>query len=96
MEHRYLECECNSSDHIMRLAYLPGDSDYLYVEVHLKHRSLLYRIIDAVKHIFGYRSKYGDFDEFLWDVETVKKFRDCCDTWLQDSKWLKEMYEDAK
>ena len=32
----------------------------------------------ALKHLFGFRSKYGDFDEYLWTPEKAKRFAEHC------------------
>lgn len=43
-----------------------------FVHVHLVRRSLLYRIKYAIKYIFGYKSTYGAWDEFILDKTHVK------------------------
>ena len=84
MKHSYLECSCTSVDHVMRLSYIPGEADYLYVEVHLRPRNFFSRFLGAIKYLFGYQSIYGDFDEFVWDAETVKQFKNYCEEWLKE------------
>lgn len=44
----------------------------------------------ALKYLFGFRSRYGDFDEFLWDPETAIKFRNHCDRYLKQIEESKE------
>jgi hypothetical protein len=83
MEHKYLECECHSAEHIMRFSYLSDEKDVLYVEIHLGSSGFWRRVCDAIKHIFGYNCKFGCFDEFVWTKEQVEQLRNMCDEWLK-------------
>ena len=76
MKKTYLECDCWSLDHVMRLSYFEDEPDTLYVETHLRSYGFFRRVWHAIKYVFGYRSRYGDFDEYLWNVETMAKIRD--------------------
>lgn len=58
-------CQCNSLEHQMA-TYLPEDENVVYVYIHLvPEYSIWKRIKNAVKYIFGYKSAYGEFDEFI-------------------------------
>ena len=53
-------------------------TDYEIIHsVVMKDAKLHVRLVNAVKHIFGYRSCYGDFDSYELtniDVPTLRKF----------------------
>jgi len=78
----YYECDCTDFNHILRMRYFDNvsvdDPDFLYVEIHLRSKPFFERFWLAIKYAFGFRSKYGDFDEFCWSPETAKRFADHC------------------
>lgn len=60
-----LICECLSSEHQMVFTYDSEDNE-IYVDIHLvNYRNFWQRIIPAIKYIFGYKSKYGEFDGLI-------------------------------
>ena len=67
-------CECQSPEHIMSV-YYDGDENHplVYFNIHLKKLPWQLRIIQGVKYIFGRQSKYGAFDEFIFDNKDVPK-----------------------
>lgn len=66
MEQEFFICQCNNIEHQMVFRYFKDD-DFgdVYVTIHLVPDSFWKRIKNAFKYIFGYKSKYGDFDEFI-------------------------------
>lgn len=76
-------CECYSPEHTFNLFFDKEKGD-LYLEVFLSTRKPWYeRIWPAIKYIFGYRQKYGHFDECIINkdksiqlYEIVKKFKE--------------------
>jgi hypothetical protein len=68
-------CECKSLEHQVAFWY-NEDVNELHLYVHLTPEVNKWnRVWNAVKYVFGYRSKYGDFDNFqlaLSDVEKLK------------------------
>ena len=86
MEGLYLECECHSDEH-MHIYRLDLD-DPAYPVVYITHHLCPYgfwgRLVAAVKYLFGYRCKFGDFDEsIIQNVETARKLRDVMDRLIQ-------------
>lgn len=56
------------------------DEKEVYCNVHLKpERNVLKRIIHAVKYIFGHRSAYGDFDEFIFNPKDADRLQSVVD-----------------
>jgi len=86
MDKEYFECDCSEFDHTMRVAYFKEEPDFMYVEVHLRQKSFFRRLWAAIKYVFGRRSDYGDFDEFLWTPKTAEKMRDLCDEFIKTEK----------
>jgi hypothetical protein len=67
MTETVLICSCNSTEHQI-VIYLEKDDLYgpeAYVHIHLVKRSFWYRLKYAIKYVFGYKSKYGAWDEFI-------------------------------
>lgn len=73
-----LICKCSSEEHILIASYFQED-DEVFVSVHLAPQPWHKRIANAVRYIFGYRSKYGDFDEILLRPEDWEKVQDIAD-----------------
>lgn len=68
-----LLCECASSEHQMIMRYFEDDLEAtVYVDVHLVKRSFWDRLKYAVKYIFGYKSKYGAWDEIILGPQHIK------------------------
>lgn len=69
-----LECKCHSTEHIMLLNKI---DDEFYVTIHLSKHGFFKRIWHAIKYVFGYRCKYGDFEEIILSDETKKTLISC-------------------
>lgn len=63
-------CACGSPEHQFSLWIDEGD---LVLLVHLAQHRFIDRIWTAIKYVFGYRSKYGDWDETFITVDDAKK-----------------------
>ena len=70
-------CACNSVEHQLIISYSTDEKDgYVYCSVHLKpERNIFKRIWKAIKYIFGHRSIYGDFDEFIFKSEDAGRLQ---------------------
>jgi hypothetical protein len=71
-------CECSSMEHQFIVSF-DSDKDwneYIYVHVHLNNNSLFKRLIKSIKYIFGYKCKYGCFEEVLLDKVQTKRLID--------------------
>jgi len=65
-------CSCGSLEHQMYFWYEEEDKLF-YTEVHLTGRSFLGRLKYGIKYIFGYKSRFGAWDEFIFDSEAEKQ-----------------------
>lgn len=75
-----LICSCNSTEH--QIVIYKDEEDekpfekLAYVHIHLTKRSFKRRIIPAIKYLFGYRCKYGEWDEILLDKDHVSQLEE--------------------
>lgn len=69
-------CQCANTEHQLIFSYFPDDNENeVYVSVHLSPDRFWKRLVNAVKYLFGYRSKYGDFDEFIFRNQDADKLQ---------------------
>ncbi len=69
----YMECACMSPEHLIKF-YVDVEDGDVCLDVHLANWIPWYkRIWRAVKYVFGYKSKYGDFDSVILKDEDVLK-----------------------
>ena len=84
MKKTLVECNCEDLEHIIKLVYFEDDKDILYVEYHLQTWTFWRRLWCAIKYIFGFQSKYGDFGEALWTKDIVTQVRDNLNDFLEE------------
>jgi hypothetical protein len=74
-----LICDCHSTDHQIVIIFSEDEFDngqkypMCYLHVHLNKRPFWERVKYGIKYIFGYKSKYGAFDEFIFNPEDAYK-----------------------
>lgn len=69
-------CQCNSIEHQLTYTYFEDENgSEIYVTVHLVPDTFWQRVKKGIKYIFGYRSQYGDFDEFIFKKEDADKLQ---------------------
>ena len=83
MKNDLLICECNSNEHQIIITKIDGK---IYATIHLKKISFFKRIVHGIKYIFGYKCKYGNFEEFILTSEHIAKIN----TMVSDVKYSKE------
>lgn len=67
-----LECLCKSPDHMYIIKFDDGNKEYgwdkeVYIEPHLSTGNFWFRLKKGLKYIFGFKCRYGDFDEIVID-----------------------------
>ncbi len=80
MKKTLFTCRCGSIEHIF---VITADDEDLFIEVHLAPLPLWQRVRQAIKYVFGYRSKWGDFDEILLDATQALQLGDLIVGWAQ-------------
>ena len=68
-------CKCCNIEHQLIFSYFTDEKE-VYVSVHLiPEYKIFRRIWKAIKYIFGHRSIYGHFDEFIFKPEDADKLQ---------------------
>jgi hypothetical protein len=70
----YFECSCHSPEHTLRF-WFDDDEDYpfVYASVFLGSVPWRRRVWLGIRYIFGYKCRYGHFDEFLLRPEDADR-----------------------
>ena len=68
-------CQCSSSEHqIIFSIFDDFDDPEVFASIHLVPEYHWWkRVWNAIKYIFGYRCKYGHFEEFIFRPEDWRK-----------------------
>ena len=70
-----LLCNCSSCEHQLIVLWNDDDNE-VYVNVHLaNYDGFLERLWHGLKYAFGYKSKYGAFDEIILRKEDADKLQ---------------------
>lgn len=73
METKVIFCACHNKEH--QLVFEKNEEDGLvYAEMHLTKLRFWKRMVLGVKYIFGYQSRYGAFDEIIFDKNHSSDF----------------------
>jgi hypothetical protein len=68
-ERKVFVCSCGSLEHQVSF-WLNWEDDELYLEIHLNnHDNFFKRLWTGLKYAFGYKSKYGHWDNIILDKE---------------------------
>jgi len=70
--HDILVCDCSSVEHQIVISYNLEDGT-AYCSIHLSSVGFFRRVLNAFKYVFGYKCKYGHFEEFVLSKEHSKK-----------------------
>lgn len=72
-ERKIFVCECGNLEHQFAVWY-DLDDESLYFETHLiTHRNFFKRLWVGLKYAFGYKSRFGEFDEVILDPNGQNK-----------------------
>ena len=75
----FFECACYSSEHTLKFTFDIENYDEektptIYTTIFLnQYRNIFKRIWVAIRYVFGYRCKYGDWDCWLLRSEDVDR-----------------------
>lgn len=73
IESPILICDCKSLDHVYQFSYDDEDST-IYLQTRLtNHRNFFKRLWRGLGYIFGKKSRYGDMDEIIMSIESIKE-----------------------
>jgi hypothetical protein len=68
-------CECHSLEHQAKFFY-DDEDNLIYVYVHLARHGFWKRLVAGIKYIFGYSSRFGEWDQFIFKEEDEGKLRE--------------------
>ena len=69
-EYKIFICACNSFEH----QAIFWKDDNLYIYIHLRtYRNFFKRLIYGIRYIFGYKSRFGSWDEFIFNEDSEKQ-----------------------
>ena len=69
-------CDCHSFEHQVKFMYDEEDNE-VYLYVHLTNGTFWSRLKKGIKYIFGHSSRFGEWDEFIFqekDEENLREF----------------------
>jgi hypothetical protein len=71
-----LICSCGSLEHqIFFWQELEEKYPPIYAEVYLCERNFFRRLVYGIKYIFGYKCRYGAWEEFLFDDKNIDQLK---------------------
>jgi hypothetical protein len=69
-------CDCGNNEHQIVISLWPecDEPQEFYIAPHLRmYKGFFKRVVAAVRYIFGHKSKYGHYGEFVLTPEDVKE-----------------------
>lgn len=72
MDKNILVCECGSTEHQI-VIYHDVEEKEVYCHIHLSDVPFFKRLIRGIRYIFGYKCKYGHWDEFIFNKKDADK-----------------------
>ena len=96
-----LICACHSTNHQIILLYSEDEDDngnkypMCYAHVYLDEFSFWYRLKYGIKYIFGYKCRYGAFDEFIFNPDDAPKLQKLVD-YLNIEKETNKKQDESK
>ena len=81
-EPEILICACSSEEHQI-VIHKDEEDKMIYCMIHLVTLPFWQRVWAAIKYIFGYKSRYGNFEEFIFTQKHANKLKEM-------SEFLKE------
>lgn len=92
IHHKYYECQCYSSEHLIKLAYHSKDKtleleEEVFLSVHLHSSDNSWsRLKRAIKYVLGYKCKYGAWDEVILKRSDIREIHEIFSKYLEDTK----------
>ena len=80
----FFECACGGDEHTLRFIVDTKDKE-LYASVYLNnYRSIWQRVWVAVKYVFGYKCKYGHWDNWILNPEDAVRLKQMLERMEED------------
>ncbi|MEY2973068.1 MAG: hypothetical protein RI886_845 [Pseudomonadota bacterium] len=78
-------CSCGSNEHFFVVQRF-NDQEEIYLSIYLDQPGFFRRVINAIKYVLGYKSKYGQFSEICLDQKTQLKLAYILETHIKQCK----------
>ena len=76
----YFECDCGSDEHTIRFTLdLDEDCPTIYTSQYLTPMPFRKRLWMGLKYIFGYRSRFGEFGNYLMRPDDAERLKNMLD-----------------
>jgi hypothetical protein len=77
MTHEVIICACENVEHQIIFSYFEDEDDIpkeVFMTIHLVHEPNIFkRIWKGIKYIFGYKCRYGNFDEIILNKSHIRQ-----------------------
>lgn len=70
-----LICDCSSREHQIIIEH-DNEDNLIYCHIHLVKHGFWRRLKAGLKYIFGYKCRYGQWDEFILKPEHANQLRE--------------------
>lgn len=74
MKDYLLTCACHSNEHTI-IVHKDEEDNVFYFSIFLKELGFVERLKLGIKYIFGYKCKYGHFEEIIITPEQLNKLK---------------------
>ena len=82
----YIRCHCQDTEHMAVMTYyepVKEDDKEIYFHFHLAQHGFFRRLKEAIKYIFGYKCRYGMYDELLLTDRSIYKLQEYLTEFLE-------------
>ena len=77
METEVFICECFSYEHQVKFWHDEEYGNFIHAYFHLvTYRGFFKRLWHGLKYAFGYTSRFGAWDQFIFSIDNESKLRD--------------------
>lgn len=84
MNEYFIRCDCHCPEH-QAIITTDADEGLLFLEFHLTTwQNIFRRLWVAARYVFGYKCRYGTWDELVMGREQVAGLRDYLEKFLAD------------
>ena len=81
-----LICDCSSREHQIIIEH-DNEDNLTYCHIHLVKHGFWRRLKAGLKYIFGYKCRYGQWDEFILKPEHANHLRELSELLSQHSRY---------
>jgi hypothetical protein len=81
----YFECECSSNEHLFKITF-DAEDKVAYIHTQLNNDLWYQRLLNAIKYIFGYKCRYGHWEETILGIEKLTELKNIIDKFEQETK----------